>query len=956
MAILKLIFRKMLNNRWLTGSLFLGLIITVSLVSSIPTYTSSVMQKLLIKELEDHQVKNHQYPGEFSFSDTFAKSIVENPAEALIKVEEIKENIVTSAGIPILENTNIIATTPLRANFEEEERRTNNQNAAKLVMITGLEKNITITDGTYPSEKAVDGVVEALVSEEALVKREMVIGNTFVVGTEQDGQFIVKPVGTFRPKGEDSPYWSLVPQSFNDDFIVNEKWFRDEILTNHGDLLGIGRFSAAYDYHQIRDTHIPTLLSLESKLKSEINGAKKSSMLFNFPIKNILKSYETKGEQMTTMLWSLNIPVLIMLAIYLYMISRLIVDRQLNEIAVLTSRGASRMQIMAIYFLEILILGVFALLIGPYLGLQLCKILGASNGFLEFVQRSALPVQLSAKSYIYAIIAIAVSIIMVMVPVYRASGQSIVNHKQQAARSIAGVKWYSIIFELAVLGVSIYGLSVFNRRQKEIKALDVETTDIMIDAELFFMPALFIIGFGLVALRIYPFVLKAIYKLGEKYWPVSLYSTFLQVSRSTKQYQFLMLFLVMTIGMGVFSASAARTINTNMEEQILYKNGAEVRMNLRWESTRPMSMMTPGPSGGGGAPAEEQATEGEEAEPVVYTEPPFDPIVNLKQIETAAKVFNKNAVTVTAGQKSIYYPKLMAIEPKKFGETAWFKPSLLPHHWYEYLNVLAKEPSAVLISAKVAESLGIKEGDYISMEWSGSESGEFVVYGVIDYWPTFNPLEKAADNTSGSALVVANLPYVQNMLGLEPYEVWAKLKPNTSREELYEDIREAKIPLTVMNDVTPKLVELKNSALLLGINGSMTLGFLISLLISFIGFLLYWVLTIKSRTLQYGIYRAMGIPMPKLIGILVSEQILTSGFACFLGIIVGGVTSKLFVPLFKLSMNIKELTPPFTVISDGSDEAKIYIFATIMLVFGLAILIGFLRKIKIHQAIKLGED
>ena len=97
MAILKLIFRKMLNNRWLTGSLFLGLLITVSLVSSIPTYTSSVMQKLLIKELEDHQVKKNEFPGGFSFSDTFAKSIVEEPGESFVKVEQIKEEMIESA-------------------------------------------------------------------------------------------------------------------------------------------------------------------------------------------------------------------------------------------------------------------------------------------------------------------------------------------------------------------------------------------------------------------------------------------------------------------------------------------------------------------------------------------------------------------------------------------------------------------------------------------------------------------------------------------------------------------------------------------------------------------------------------------------------------------------------------------------------------------------------------------
>src|SRR5690625_3070850 len=163
----------------------------------------------------------------------------------------------------------------------------------------------------------------------------------------------------------------------------------------------------------------------------------------------------------------------------------------------------------------------------------------------------------------------------------------------------------------------------------------------MIDPIIFFIPALFIIVLGLVTLRIYSFVLRLIYKIGERFWSVSLYSTFLQVSRSTKQYKFLMLFLVMTIGMGVFSASAARTINTNLEEQLLYQNGAEVSMRVRWESSQLPTMASP---------TQIQTDNlGTSTEPVIYSEPPFDPIVNLSQVEQATKVFIKNQVTVADG-------------------------------------------------------------------------------------------------------------------------------------------------------------------------------------------------------------------------------------------------------------------------------------------------------------------
>lgn len=227
-----------------------------------------------------------------------------------------------------------------------------------------------------------------------------------------------------------------------------------------------------------------------------------------------------------------------MLALYLFMVSRLIIGRQLNEIALLTSRGGSRIKIIFIYFIEVLLLGALAFMIGPALGALLVKVLGASNGFLEFVQRSALPVNIVPTAYIYAFLTVMASVVMIMLPVYFASGQSIVHHKQKLARTAGKQRWYMVILDLALLGAALYGLIAYNRQQ----TVTGSRPDLFIDPALFFIPALFIIGFGLLVLRVYPVILTAIYKLGERLWSVSLYSTLLQVSRSAKQYQFLMLF------------------------------------------------------------------------------------------------------------------------------------------------------------------------------------------------------------------------------------------------------------------------------------------------------------------------------------------------------------------------------------------------------------------------------
>lgn len=964
MAIIKIIIRKILNNRWLVGSLFLGLLITSSLVSSIPTYSNSVLSTLLLKELEDYQVKNDRFPGEYSYLIQFPTGKSDENLDTKRMVSQLKEmdaELTNMANLPIEEKLTIMSTAPLAIAYQDPTSQSSkDQDYGSIITFTNLEKHIRITDGKLPSTSVESGIYEVLVPESALQKRDIVLNTVFIAGKGND-QIIIKPVGTFKAKNERDPYWFTSPDSYSEDFFLLEAPFQKAFITDKYNGIESIKFYTAFDYRAITEKQLDALFGMERSTKTEVSEITQGKLIVNFPAQDVLSIYKEKSTQLKTMLWSLNVPLLIMLAIYLYMVTKLIIDRQRNEIAVLNSRGAKRSQILLIYLIEIGFLGMAAFLLGPFLGLILCKVLGATNGFLEFVQRSTLESKLLKESFLYAFWAVIACIMMMMVPIYQASRQTIVNHKRTAFRVVGNVVWYTIFIEIALLGISVYGWTVFNRRQKELLAIADAESSFAVDPFLFFVPAAFIIGLGLVSLRIYPFLLKGLYKLGKKYFSLSFYSTLIQVSRSSKQYLYLMLFLILTIAVGVFSASAARTINNNLEEQIRYENGADLAVEVRWDSVTSGGISVPVQQSGGSSEGNKEENNDSDdtshTRVTIYSEPPYDPFLKLKEVEHVTKVFKKEDIDMEAKGEAISSVEMMAIEPKEFGQTAWFKSSLLSHHWYQYLNLLAMEPSAVLLSKSAALELGVKEGDYVTLSWNRDNPVEFVVYGIIDYWPGFNPLQTGeGENKTTPSLVVANLSYVQNMMGLEPYGVWLKVKEDATRAELYQGMKELGLPLTQVSDVQPKLTQLKNGAFLLGINGTLSLGFLISIMVTFIGFLIYWILTMKSRSLQYGIYRAMGIPLHQLIGILLYEQLLTSGVACALGIAIGGITSSLFVPMFQLSFNPKNVVPPFQVIFDSSDELTIYAFVIVTLLICLTILAILLKNIRITQAIKLGED
>ena len=449
-----------------------------------------------------------------------------------------------------------------------------------------------------------------------------------------------------------------------------------------------------------------------------------------------------------------------------------------------------------------------------------------------------------------------------------------------------------------LLAVSAYGLIVIiaTANQNYWRSWD----RLVIDPILFLISTLFILGVGLVLLRIYPFLVRLLFGAGKKRWSPILYASFIQVGRAGGQDRSLMLFIILSLSVGIFNANSARTLNNNMEEKIKYSNGADLNIMAYWESNESTL------STGAGYPPEMEGTEsfvGVFSEPPVqYKEPPFMPFTELKGIEMATKVFRQNDITIqTSNREGVKGRKeLLAIIPDEFGKTAWFREGLLKTHWYHYLNLLSKgDPRAALVTEDLQENYGVEKGDSIWISWGNQGYLELVVYEFIDYWPSYNPNRKEGD-TKSSNLIVAQFDYIQSNTALEPYEVWLKKLPGATSQEVYQDIEDKEIEIESITDTSQEIIKAKNDPMLQGTNGALTLGFVVTMSISTIGFLIYWILSIRQRVIQFGIFRAMGLSVKNIIGLLVCEQILISGTSILICIVIGGLTSDLFVPLLQM--------------------------------------------------------
>lgn len=955
MALWTMILRKMANNKWLQMNLWIGLTVCVALFSSMPLYSEAILQQTLQKELQSVQLQEGVYPGYIRIGTTVSSSTVdEKTVEAIRRADRFVQTIPGRAGLEALSAYQQRFTQRMKvygADATDQEKQSQKA-AGSIKSLSGLEKRVRLIDGVMPAVRT-DGIYEALVTQKFLIATKRDLGDELIAEAPDKMKFRFIAVGIMETDPTADPYLPYLASEDSDGFIIPFDQFESDFIIGGKTKLASLDWRVALDYEKLTIDSIDAFVQADKDIRRYFRGRIGVDEV-NIPATSTVDAYQGKQEKLDIMMLSLYSPVMLMLAFYLYMAANLIIERQKTEISVLRSRGASRLQIMTAYTFESLFLGVSALAVGPFLGILFTKVLGASNGFLEFVDRSALEVSLTSSAYLMSGAAVAAALVLTLIPAFMATRVSIVSHKQQNARHNKLTFWHKTGLDFILVGVAMYLLYNFNKRQEDLQRLGLDSDAFQLDPMLFLMPSLFALGGGLLLLRVYPWFIRLIYWAGRRWWSPALYNTLIQISRSSGQYQTIKLFLIMTVATGLFSANAARTINDNMESKIQYAIGADMSIMTRWESdARPSTYMSS---------ASQTLTEPtpSSSSRVNYIEPPFQPFEELEGIEASAKVFKKeNARFVTPASGASGATTLFGIDTMNFGQTTWMKDGLLDYPINGYLNLLAPNTKAVLISRSIAKKAKVKPGDTISLSWDGLDQAQFVVYGIIDYWPSWNPLPTGSKDNEKAVqpnLIVGHLGTIQKRLAVEPYEVWLKLKDGVTSQFVYDQLAEKKLRIIQLQDATQELIESKNDPFRLAINGVMTLGFVISMLISFFGFLLFWVLTLSGRTLQYGVLGAMGIRFGQIIGMLVSEQLLTSGAAVVLGVFIGNSISELFVPLFEMSFATKDQVPPFEMIQQLSDYLQLYSIVGITLTLGLLILGYRLSRIRIAQALKLGEE
>lgn len=527
-------------------------------------------------------------------------------------------------------------------------------------------------------------------------------------------------------------------------------------------------YHSMFEYGDIRAADVEHIREYTDYLTQE---SPYRSTLKEPAYREILDGFEKKQSRIEATLFILQVPVLILLAAFLFMISGQMYEMERNEISVIKSRGSSSGQIFRLYLYQSLFLTLLGALGGIPLGTVFCRFLGSARNFLEFSVRGQMELVWTKDVLYYGIAAVAACVLIMTLPALRHSRLTIVKLKQQKAMKKRS--WWELCFlDIICLAVAMYGYYSFSRNRGAL--VEDVLTGKALDPLLYISSSLFIVGMGLLLLRLQPLLVRGIYTLGRRFWRPAGYASFLEIIKNGRKQQFIMLFMILTISLGMFHATVARTILQNAQANVEYLDGADLVIREVWNTNAPMN--------------------GDVMGELRYYEPDYSKYAALGGARSYTRVIRDEQAYVPLQGSERQQVTLLGIHTREFGENTWLDQDLLGRHYYEVLNELAVEPTGLLVSRNFQTRQDAKVGDTLRYYSGSKKETRGKIVGFVDYWPGYEPTTVSLDaegavTTRENFLVIANYATLQKSLGTVPYEVWISLREGRTRKNCTSGFR-----------------------------------------------------------------------------------------------------------------------------------------------------------------------
>ncbi|HUF00509.1 MAG TPA: FtsX-like permease family protein [Anaerolineales bacterium] len=947
-------FKRLLTQRSLSLASIAGLMIASGFILSVPLYADATYFRLLREELlVGRELDLVQKPVDYApLSFVFEQKASGKNSPQWKNVEEVDEYLTGTALQTIdLRIMQLVRRFRTDGYFIYPPRDPSNPGTqyslttASFAFITPLEETVIVVNGTTPqpfvSLLSEGDALEAMASESLANEFGVQVGDTYSLRTES-GQIPVYIAGLWRAVDPTAPYWDVKDASM---LIVHEETYKGIISDRVGDELRSGIWNIIADGSSLHADDVATLQEHIRTIESRANSLLPQTTLSASPLEALAR-YQENAPTLTYLLFAFSVPILSLILAFIGLVAGLFVNQQRGEMAILRSRGASAAQVVGMSLLQGIILGAIALAGGTGLAYWITHSIGKARSFLDFSAAGGLRVSMTPQILGYGLLGIAIIlIIQVLIPTLSAAENTIVTYKQERARSFRTSWWQRYWLDILLLIPAGYGL--WQLTQQSQKALEGSEAipDPLQNPLLLLVPALGIFSVALFTLRLVPRFMDFISRLLKPSKSVGMLMAARYLARTPALYSAPLVLLVLTLGLSAFTASLARTLDVQLDKQIQYQVGAD--MNI-YELGTTFNDDNPNP---------------------VYTFGPVEDHLSIAGVESATRVgrYKFSASAETGSIEGTF----LAIDRLTFPSAAYWQRDFASEQLGVLMNQLAANPTGVLVPDSLLTGQKLEIGDTLRLGVTTGVAGQSIaleapIVGSFDLFPTWYP--------ESGTMIVGNLEELTLRAGAEyPHEVWLGTRRDAEPDFIAYAVRGFSILLDqqadqsklVQNGLNTIVKDWSSSELNIraeqrrperqGLFGLLSVGFVSSALLTVLGFLLYALFSFRRRFIEMGMLRAIGLSIQQMTSLLAAELAFLVLLGVGVGTALGVFASRLFVPFLQIGASAQSQYPPFQIEIAWLSIVEIYILFALLFVAALGTLSTLLVRMKIFQAIKLGE-
>jgi putative ABC transport system permease protein len=455
---------------------------------------------------------------------------------------------------------------------------------------------------------------------------------------------------------------------------------------------------------------------------------------------------------------------------------------------------------------------------------------------------------------------------------------------------------------------------------------------------LFLVPALGIFALTLLLLRILPLVMSGIAWAASYVSGVGGLLAVRYLSRTPAFYAAPLMLLTLTLSLSTFTASLAQTLDRHLHDQTYYAIGADVGL-VEWG----YEVLSQGGSDGSTDAATEDAG-------VRWQFLPVSEHLRAPGVQMAARVGRYEATSSLGGRTQT--GQFIGIDRVDFAQVAYWRQDFAAASLGALMNGLALYPNAVLVPRTLMAQYALGSGDTfrVAVDMYGQATDlDLEIVGSFDMFPTWY-------SVTDGPLFVGNLDYLFQQAGAQfPYDVWLSADPDIDYEETLEWFRDSRLRVVEWNAPPRRIAKEMRRPERQGLLGLLSIGFVAAAVLTVLGFLVYTLFSFRRRFIELGILRAIGLSTRQMAAFLAWELAFLILIGTGVGTGLGAWISWLFIPYLQVGTGPTVGIPPFVVELAWPAVFRIYALFSILFVVALGSLALLLRRMRIFQAVKLGD-